>query len=365
MKYISEFRNSDIVRKLSEKLNNINLPRNVNFMEVCGTHTMSIYRNGIKSLLPSYIKLVSGPGCPVCVSEITYIDKAVALSQNSDVITCTFGDLIKVPGSESSLEKEKAKGSDIRVVYSPLDALNIAKENPDKYVVFLGVGFETTAPTIASTIIEAYEIGQSNFSILASHKTMPEPMKALLDTEDIQIDGFICPAHVSAVIGTKPYEFIPRDYRKPAVITGFEPVDVLQGILKLVLQIKEDKPAVENQYYRVVKEEGNLKMQEIVKEVFEKCDANWRGIGIIPDSGLKINGKYAEYDAELRFDIKPCEPKEYKACICGEVITGKKHPSECPLFGKVCNPEEPKGACMVSSEGSCSAYFKYGDHQYR
>lgn len=362
MKYLTEFRDSKIVKNLAIKLKELNLSKSVNFMEVCGTHTMSIYRYGIKSLLPPFIKLVSGPGCPVCVSEITYIDKAIALSKHKDVIITTFGDLIRVPGSESSLQKEKAKGNDIRVVYSTIDALKTAENNPDKSIVFLGVGFETTAPTIGASIIEAYEKKLNNFSVLTSHKTMPEAMETLLSIDGVNIDGFICPAHVSVVTGEEMYKILVDKYSVPCVITGFEPVDIMQGIYKLGLQIKENNPKVENQYYRVVKKEGNKKMQYIIDEVFDKSDANWRGVGIIKGSGLKINKKYSRYDAEVIFDIKPCKPKEYKACICGEVLVGKKHPSQCPLFGKVCNPSDPKGACMVSGEGSCSAYYKYGNY---
>lgn len=360
MKYVSEFRDSNIVKSLANKLNKLDLSKKVNFMEVCGTHTMSIYRYGIKSLLPPFIKLISGPGCPVCVSEITYIDKAIALSNEKNVIIATFGDLMKVPGSESNLQREKAKASDIRVVYSTIDALKLAKENPDKVVVFLGVGFETTCPTIGASIIEAYEKEIDNYTVLASHKTIPEAMEALVSMDGVNVDGFICPAHVSIVTGVKVYEFLANKYSTPCVITGFEPVDIMQGILKLALQIKNKEPKVENQYFRVVKNDGNKKMQDIISEVFDKYDADWRGVGIIKDSGLKIKDKYAQFDADKRFDIKPCEPKENKACICGEVLIGKKSPSDCPLFGKICNPIDPKGACMVSNEGSCAAYYKYG-----
>lgn len=365
IKYITEFRNSKIVKSLAEQLQRLKLKQQVTFMEVCGTHTMSIYRYGIKSLLPETIKLSSGPGCPVCVSEISYIDKAITLAQHHDIIITTFGDLIKVPGSYHSLQSIKAEGGDIRIVYSALDALRLAENYPDKEIVFLGVGFETTAPTIGASIIEAHKRKLSNYSVLASHKTMPEAMKTLLDMDDVRIDGFICPAHVSAVIGTKPYEHIVDTYRKPCVVTGFEPVDIMQGILKLGIQLQNKEPKVENQYFRVVKDEGNPKMLEIMDEVFRTSDANWRGIGIIKNSGLLIRDKYANYDAEKRFDIQPCEPKEYKSCICGEVLIGRKHPSDCPLFGKLCNPSDPKGACMVSEEGGCSAYFKYGNHKFR
>lgn len=364
MKYLSEFRDSKLVKTLSDRINKLDLPRDVNFMEVCGTHTMSIYRYGIKSLLPSFINLTSGPGCPVCVSEITYIDKAIALTQEDNLILASFGDLIRVPGSESSLQKEKAKGADIRVVYSSVDALKLAQDNPDKHVVFLGVGFETTSPTIGASIMEAYQLGLENFSVITSHKTMPNAMRTLLDMDDVRIDGFICPAHVSVVIGKDAYRFIPQEYAKPCVITGFEPVDIMEGILMLCEQIKRGKPTVENQYYRVVQDVGNKRMQEIMNEVFEVSDANWRGIGVIEGSGLTIRDKYKMYDAQKRFDIKPCEPHEFKACICGEVLVGKKHPKDCPLFGKICNPSEPKGACMVSDEGNCSSYFKYGSHRF-
>lgn len=365
MKYIDEFRNSKVVKTLANKIKNLELADTVTFMEVCGTHTMSIYRYGIKSLLPDFVKLSSGPGCPVCVSEISYIDKAIALAETEDVIITTFGDLMRVPGSEKSLMKSKAEGNDIRVVYSTIDALKTAQDNPEKHIVFLGVGFETTAPTIGASIIEAHENNMNNFSVLTSHKTMPEAMRTLLDMEDVNIDGFICPAHVSAVIGTKPYEFIAREYYKPSVVTGFEPTDIMMGIYMLASQMKKNESKVENQYDRVVKPEGNPKMLSIMNEVFIPSDSEWRGVGTIKNSGLSIRDKYSKYDSEKRFDIKPCEPKEYKACICGSVLVGKNQPSDCPLFGKICTPSDPKGACMVSSEGSCSAYYKYGDHGYR
>jgi len=327
-------------------------------MEVCGSHTMSIHRFGIKSLLPPNIKLISGPGCPVCVTAIDYIDKAVALARIPGIIITTYGDLIKVPGSTSSLDKEKAVGADIRMVYSILESIDIAAKNPDKKVVFLAIGFETTTPPTAAGIIKARTMKLDNFSVLCAHKVMPPPMQAIIE-EGINVDAFLAPGHVSVITGIDMYQFIPEKFNKGVVVAGFEPLDVLQSVYMLVKQNQNNKTAVEIQYTRVVKPEGNVKAQAVITEVFEPASANWRGLGIIENSALKVKQNYSQFDAEVAFDIKAEEPHEPKGCICGNVLKGLKKPSNCGLFGKECTPENPVGACMVSSEGACNVYYKY------
>ncbi|MEJ2636904.1 MAG: hydrogenase formation protein HypD, partial [Calditrichia bacterium] len=302
---------------------------------------------------------ISGPGCPVCVTPNHYLDHAVAIGRLPEVILTTFGDMMRVPGSSSSLEKEKAAGRDIRVVYSTMDALQIAQQNPAKQVVFLGVGFETTVPTIASSIFMAQQKNINNFSVLSANKTMPYPMEVLASGEEVKLDGFICPAHVTAIIGAKSYEFLAEKYGKACVVAGFEPVDILQGILMLLQQIKQKNPHVDNQYSRVATWEGNPQAQKIIAKVMRPCGAEWRGIGWIPDSGLEIREKYKKYDAAQRFAVEVEPTRENPGCICGSVMKGVKKPFECKLFGKVCTPENPIGSCMVSSEGTCAAYYKY------
>jgi len=343
-----------ILYKESEKLE-----KPVNLMEVCGTHTMAISRFGIRSRLPEKIKLISGPGCPVCVTPITEVDKTIEISKQKNVIITTFGDMLKVPGTKSSLMNEKAKGRDIRVVYSPSDALLIAKENPDKKVVFIGIGFETTAPLIAYTMKEAKKQKIKNFYVLSFFKVIIPPMEALLNDKDLKLNGFICPGHVSAITGAKIYEPLVEKYKIPCVVIGFEAIDILTGILMLLKQMLLKKPAVEIQYKRVVKYEGNKYAQDVLKEVFTESDSVWRGIGLIPGSGLKLNENYSEFDAEKIFDIDVSFSKEPVGCKCGDVLKGIKIPTECPFFGKKCTPEKPVGACMVSSEGTCAAYYKY------
>ena len=327
-------------------------------MEVCGTHTVNIFRNGIKKMLPTNINLISGPGCPVCVTPIRYIDEIIALSRESDFIITTFGDMIKVPGSTSTLEKEKANGSDIRVVYSTLDALKIAQDNSSKEVVFMGVGFETTSPTIASVVLKAQKEKINNFSVLSVAKIIPPAMKALLEGKEVNIDGFICPGHVSAIIGSKPYNFITNQFKVPCVICGFEPLDILQSIYMLVKQIEDGREEVEIQYERAVKPEGNKIALKKLKKVFSIVNSNWRGIGNIPLSGLEIQDKFEQFNAR-KFKVEIEETKEPKGCRCGEVLRGVITPPECSLFKKVCTPENPQGACMVSTEGTCAAYYKY------
>ena len=362
MKFVDEFRNADVARDLSGKIKQTmaHLGRPVCLMEVCGTHTMSIYRHGIKTILPSSIKLLSGPGCPVCVTPNSYLDQAIAFSRLDDVIVTTFGDMLNVPGSSATLAGERAAGHDIRTVYSPLDALALAQRNPDKKVVFLAVGFETTSPTIAGTLLESQEHNISNFFVSCAHKLIPPAMKLLVKDPELQIDGFICPAHVSAIIGSDAYEFLARDYGMPCVITGFEPLDILQGIWMLLQQILNSSPRVETQYSRVVKQKGNTTALRLLAEVFEKTDAAWRGLGIVPESGLSLAKGYKRFDAGSVFQIACEEEHEHPGCLCGEVIKGKREPETCTLFRTVCTPIAPVGPCMVSPEGTCAAHYKYG-----
>jgi len=358
LKFIDEFRQGPVAKKLADQIRDKAKDHPMMFMEVCGTHTMAIARYGIRDLLPESVSLISGPGCPVCVTPNQTIDRAIALSRESNVIVTTFGDMMKVPGSSSSLDLEHARGRDIRVVTSTLESLTLAKQNPDKKVVFLGVGFETTAPTIAVSLQEAKKTNIPNFFVLCAHKTMPYAMRTL-STGDLKINGYICPGHVSAIIGSRPYDFLADEFGISCVITGFEPLDVLQGILLLVSQIQDEKARVEIQYTRVVKPEGNLTAQQVIDTVFEPYDSEWRGIGVIPKSGLKIRAAYQNWDAELQIPVKVEPTKEPKGCLCGMVLQGLVKPPECSHFGKTCTPDNPVGPCMVSSEGTCAAYFKY------
>ena len=336
------------------------LARPVRIMEVCGTHTVTACRSGLRALLPENLKLLSGPGCPVCVTPSAYIDQAILLSRQPDVVLATFGDLLRVPGSLGTLEFAKAKGAEVNVVYSALDALETADKKKDKKTVFLGVGFETTAPGIAWTVRMAAEKGMSNFNVLGALKTMPYAMAALLNAGDVGIDGFICPGHVSAIIGTRPYEFICRQYHLPCVIAGFEPFDMVLAIEKLLDQIVFKRAEVQNEYHRSVSEEGNRKAKHLIEDTFDPVDVEWRGLGIVPKSGLKLKGEYRNYDAMLcfpSFDVPVVVNRP--ECLCGEVLRGRVTPDECPLFGNECTPSVPFGACMVSSEGTCAAYYKY------
>ncbi|GAB4310959.1 MAG: hydrogenase formation protein HypD [Bacteroidales bacterium] len=357
MKYIDEYRDRRKVEQLVELIKKESV-RPVSFMEVCGGHTMSIQKFGIPSLLPDNIRLLSGPGCPVCVSDLRYIDQAIACSRRSDVIITTYGDLIRVPGSTSSLDREKAAGADVRIVYSVLDALQIAKENRNKKVVFLGIGFETTAPSSAAGVIRAQMAGIRNFYLFSSHKVMPPAMEALID-EGVKLDGYLAPGHVTTVTGTSIYKNIPERYRLGVVVSGFEPVDLLQSILMLVRQVEHNDPKIEIQYTRVVKPEGNIKAQQFLEEVFHLEDDWWRGLGVLPKSGLRINDNYADWDAERQIEVEVEPTREIKGCICGEILKGVKNPKECKLFGKACTPQNPVGACMVSHEGACHAWYRY------
>ncbi|MCX5665705.1 MAG: hydrogenase formation protein HypD [Candidatus Omnitrophica bacterium] len=365
MRYVDEFRNRRLIDKVAQEIRcAVDPDRVYNIMEVCGTHTMSIFRFGLRDILPKSIKLISGPGCPVCVTPNEFIDKAIAIANMKGVIIATFGDMLKVPGSRSSLEKEKAKGCDIRIVYSSLDALQIARKNPNKRIVFLGIGFETTAPTVAQSILIAKKERLNNYSVLSGHKTMPEVMEALVHDKLIKVDAFLLPGHVSAIIGMHPYEFLSKSYKKSCVISGFEPIDILQSILMIIKQVK---PKVEIQYGRIIEKSGNPLAKKSINKVFERCLSVWRGIGRVRKSGLKIRRSYKEFDADYRH----CEPakggrsnlvdsKDNIRCFCGYILKGLKTPYDCPSFAKACTPENPIGACMVSSEGTCAANYKYG-----
>jgi len=363
MKYIDEYRDQEICEAYLKKIWELySIPRHqkeIRLMEVCGTHTMAISKNGIPSLLPKNIILLSGPGCPVCVTAQREIDKFIKLAQIENVIVTTFGDLMRVPGSSSSLQKERANGADIRVVYSTLDCLQICEKNPHKEVVFLGVGFETTVPTIAASILEARQLELKNFSVIAAHKLVPPALTALLENINVRVDGFICPGHASVIIGAEAYVPIVEKYHVPCVVAGFEAVDILRSIYMLVAQIEQDFANVEIAYKRAVNFEGNKKARDVMYQVFKSYDANWRGIGIIPESGLVIREQYADFNAENKFDLTVENVKEPKGCACGDILCGIKSPPECLLFRKACTPEHPIGPCMVSSEGTCAAYYKY------
>jgi hydrogenase expression/formation protein HypD len=361
MKYIDEFRDAKLVRETVKKINNVVVGRPLTFMEVCGGHTMAIRKNGIPALLPEKIKLISGPGCPVCVTGKGFIDSVISYSKHKNIIIATYGDLLRVPGSFSSLAEEKAKGADIRIIYSPIESIAIAKNNPDKRVIFPGIGFETTAPATAVTIIKANELEITNLLVLSAHKVMPPAMEALID-EGVNIDGYIAPGHVSTITGTGIYDFIPQKYNIPVVVSGFEPLDLLQSILLLLLQIENSKAKVEIQYRRAVKPEGNKKAQRLLDKVFKPGDASWRGIGIIPDSGLVLKDEYSRFDAARMIPIDLPPEKESVGCICGEILKGLGDPSLCKLFRKGCTPESPVGACMVSMEGACNIYYRYNTY---
>jgi hydrogenase expression/formation protein HypD len=360
MKFITEYRDPELGQKLVARIH-ARSTKPARLMEFCGGHTVSIAKHGIRQLLPPTVEMLSGPGCPVCVTANADLDKAIALARLPDVIITTFGDMIKVPASRSSLQQVKADGGDVRIVYSTQDALEIARNNPSKCVVFIGIGFETTAPTVAASVLQAEQQGIDNYYVLCQHKLCPPVMKALLDSGEVKLDGIVCPGHVSAIIGSRPYEFVPHDYGIACVVSGFEPLDILLSVDMLVAQIESGKPRVEIAYRRGVKPEGNPIALKLMDSVFEVCDGNWRGIGTVPGSGLRLRNEYARFDAERAFKIKPGKPVEAKGCICGDILRGVKTPSDCRLFRKVCNPEHPVGPCMVSSEGSCAAQYQYGE----
>jgi len=358
MKYLTEYRNGALASKMADRIKAI-CTKPARFMEICGTHTVAIFKHGIREVLPDHIDLVSGPGCPVCVTATRDIDKAIKLARIPDVIVTTFGDMVRVPGSESSLQREKGRGADVRMVYSTMDALEIARQNPEKKVVFLGVGFETTAPTIAAAVVAAEAEGMENFSVLSSHKLLPPAMDALLSGGELDVSGFMCPGHVSTIIGTTAYEAVASQYHTPCVVMGFEPLDILQGIYMLVSQMEAGEARVEIQYRRAVAPEGNLNALKTMGRVFEPCDAPWRGLGVIPKSGLALRQAYGPLDAEALFDLDVPDFPEPPGCKCGDILRGVKTPTDCKLFRIVCTPENPVGPCMVSSEGTCAAYYKY------
>ncbi|MCK4665505.1 hydrogenase formation protein HypD [Candidatus Dependentiae bacterium] len=360
MDLLDKFRDKNLVLNVIKNSNKLlDDIGQVNFMEVCGTHTVEIFKFGIKKLFNNNLNLISGPGCPVCVTGNRYLDTAIALSRRKDVIITTFGDMMRVPGSTSSLIEERSAGAEIKVLYSARDSLKIASDNPDKKVVFLGVGFETTAPTIASTVKLAEAQNINNFYVLTAHKTMPNAMAAILASEKVKINGFICPGHVSTITGIHIYDFIPEQFSVPCVVSGFEPLDIVQSIYSLCKQLYKNIAIVENTYSRVVRENGNQIAQQILVEVFEESDEDWRGIGIIPGSGLKFCEEYSRFDAFLQIPVDVEETIEPEGCRCGEVLRGIITPLECPLFKNGCSIDHPIGACMVSSEGTCAAYFKY------
>ena len=346
---------------LIEKINQLaEGKKNLRFMEVCGTHTVSIFRAGIRKILPPNVELVSGPGCPVCVTNDDFIDKAIAYSKISNVIIATFGDMLKVPGSNSNLAEESASGADVRVIYSPLDCLKIAEENPDKKIIFLAVGFETTAPTAAATILAAKNAGLKNLFFLSAQKLVPPALKMLLADSQVKVDGFLLPGHVAVVTGTKIFEFL----KIPAVVAGFEPEEILLAVINLLRQIDEGRAEVSNEYKSVVKADGNISAQNILSQVYETVDADWRGLGTIPKSGLKVRQEFANFDIEkiLPLEIKPV--KKNTACRCGEVLRGVCKPTDCKLFGKACQPLHAVGPCMISVEGVCAAWYKYGGFKF-
>lgn len=369
MRYISEFRDRDLAEKLAARIAREARPdRDYHFMEFCGGHTHAIFRYGVQDMMPANVHFVHGPGCPVCVLPVRRLDDAVELAERHGVILCTYGDMMRVPGTgRRSLIRAKADGADIRMVYSTLDALKIARDNPDRQVVFFAIGFETTTPPTAVAIETAKTEGLQNFTVFCNHVLTPTAIQHILSSPDFapggpaRIDGFLGPSHVSAVIGSRPYEAAASKYQKPVVIAGFEPLDVMQSVLMLVTQVNESRAKVENQYTRVVTRNGNLKAQELVARVFELRESfEWRGLGDLAESALRIRREYTDFDAEQRFDVSDKQSREVKSCECPAVLRGVKKPTECKLFGNVCTPDNPMGACMVSSEGACAAYWSYG-----
>ena len=361
MKYVDEYRDATKAKQISTKIEQLTAGQPLKIMEICGGHTHTIYKHGIEDVLPRNIDLVHGPGCPVCVLPMGRIDDAIAIAKSEDVIFTTFGDMMRVPGSSGSLLDAKAEGADVRFVYSPLDALKIARTNPDKEVVFFAIGFETTAPSTAVTLLRAQAENISNFSVFCNHVTIIPAIKAILDSPDLRLEGFVGPGHVSMVIGMRPYNFIARDYQKPVVVAGFEPLDIIQSVYMIVQQIAENRVEVENQYGRVVRPDGNLKALESMAKTMElRPFFEWRGLGFITHSALKLRAEFAPWDAELRFEVPGLRVADPKACQCGEVLKGVIKPWECKVFGTSCTPETPIGTCMVSSEGACAAYYNYG-----
>ena len=359
MKYVDEFRDPALARKLLRRIEQRSR-RTVRLMEFCGGHTHAIMRYGLRSLLPPTVDLRSGPGCPVCVTANADLDRAIALSRIPDLILTTFGDMIRVPGSRESLQDAKASGGDVRLVYSTLDALQIARQNPDRPVVFLGVGFETTAPTVAAAILQAQAQMLENFSVLSLHKLTPPATRAILDSGEIALDGVIGPGHVTTIIGADAWGFLPSDYGIPVAVAGFEPLDILRAVADLVDMIEDQEPGVSNSYARSVSQQGNPTAVEVMERAFEGRPADWRGLGTVPASGLSIRPEFGQFDAARIYQIDPGPTREHKGCLCGDVLRGTVTPPQCPLFGKACTPIRPIGPCMVSAEGACAAYYQYG-----
>ncbi len=361
MRYVSEYRDAGLVRGVLEDIRRA-ATRPWVLMEICGGQTHAIVRHGIDQLLPPEIELVHGPGCPVCVTPLELIDKALAIASQPGVIFTSYGDMLRVPGSGRDLFSVRASGGDVRVVYSPLDAVKIARQNPDRQVVFFAIGFETTAPPNAMSVVQAKALGLKNYSVLVSHVCVPPAMHAILGSPDNRVQGFLAAGHVCAVMGYWEYEPIAEKYGVPIVVTGFEPLDIVQGILVAVRQLEQGRVGVENAYPRAVRREGNQPAQALIRKVFEPCDRKWRGIGTIPTSGWRLRPEYAEFDAERRFDVRAIQSEESPLCIAGQILQGLKKPHDCPAFGQACTPERPLGATMVSAEGACAAYYQYGRH---
>lgn len=364
MRYVDEYRSGRLALNVVKEIQRIQTRPWV-IMEVCGGQTHSIVKHGVDDLLPEGVELVHGPGCPVCVTSLELIDKAHAIARRPEVIFCSFGDMLRVPGSDADLFALKSQGADVRVVYSPLDCLKIARANPNKKVVFFAIGFETTAPANAMAVWQAYREGVKNFSILASHVLVPPAIAAILQSPQNRVQGFLGPGHVCAIMGYREYEAVSARFKVPIAITGFEPLDIIEGILRTVRQLEEGRAEVENQYLRAVRRDGNLTAQKLVAEVFEVCDRNWRGVGSIPMSGYKLRGDFRDHDAERLFEVDHIDTKEPALCISGQILKGLKKPHDCPAFGTLCTPQRPLGATMVSAEGVCAAYYAYGRHLAR
>ena len=362
MRFVDEYRNGDVARRVVEEIAGLVEPgRQYKLMEVCGGHTHTIYKHGVENVLPPEVDLIHGPGCPVCVIPMGRVDDAIAIAERPNVVFTTFGDMLRVPGGNGSLLEAKARGADVRLVYSPLDALRIARENPELDIVFFAIGFETTTPSTALTLLRARAEGIRNFFVFANHVTIIPAIRAILTSPDLRLDGFIGPGHVSTVIGTRPYRFIAAEWGKPLVVAGFEPLDVLQSAYMILRQLAEGRCEVENQYTRVVREGGNQRALEAIAETMElRTTFEWRGLGFISQSALKLRPEFADWDAELRYDVPGVRVADPKACQCGEVLKGVIKPWECKVFGTACTPERPIGTCMVSSEGACAAYYNYG-----
>jgi hydrogenase expression/formation protein HypD len=361
MKFVDEYRDPIAARHLVARIDDLARDGHYKFMEVCGGHTHTIYRHGIEHVLPHSVELVHGPGCPVCVIPMGRVDDAIAIAETPGVIFTSFGDMMRVPGSHGNLLGAKARGADVRFVYSPLDALQIAVDNPTRSVVFFAVGFETTAPSTAITLLKARDDGVMNFHVFSNHVTIVPPIKAILESPDLRLDGFLGPGHVSTVIGNRPYRFVPDRYGKPLVTAGFEPLDILQAIVMLLTQLREGRCEVENQYSRVVRDDGNPRALKILSDVFElRPHFEWRGLGFISQSALRLRPEFADWDAELKYEVPGVRVADPKACQCGEVLKGVIKPWECKVFGTACTPETPIGTCMVSSEGACAAYYNFG-----